>query len=282
MKNNFIFIVFDSCRFDTFQAASTPQIDRRGPTEKRYAYASWTTPSHAVYFMGVTPHKSPKNVFASTVYQEDFKLWSSRLNVPDISFKRFVPELNLANFLKGNGYRTAAYVSMPVLNQHTAFNQYFDAYELMPKHNDFNAVLDKLTFQKDTPSYYFLNLGETHYPYTLPHESAEHLPRIHGVHGVFKNMDELMTKKKGVAVEEPSTELFFSDEQMRELKEKQRTNIEYLDRLFEKLYDLAPPNTHILVTSDHGELFGEEGYFGHGPIFHEKVFEVFFVEGKRK
>jgi hypothetical protein len=27
-------------------------------------------------------------------------------------------------------------------------------------------------------------------------------------------------------------------------------------------------------------LFGEEGYFGHGPILHEKVLEVPFVEGQ--
>jgi glucan phosphoethanolaminetransferase (alkaline phosphatase superfamily) len=33
------------------------------------------------------------------------------------------------------------------------------------------------------------------------------------------------------------------------------------------------------VTSDHGELFGEAGYFGHGPIAHDKVFEVPYVEG---
>jgi len=45
---------------------------------------------------------------------------------------------------------------------------------------------------------------------------------------------------------------------------------------------VVPPNTHIMVTSDHGELFGEDGYFGHGPIIHEKVFEVFFVEGRIK
>ena len=30
-----------------------------------------------------------------------------------------------------------------------------------------------------------------------------------------------------------------------------------------------------------GELFGEGGYFGHGPIMHEKCFEVPFVEGLR-
>ena len=280
MKNNFIFIVLDSCRFDTFMAAKTPNIRRLGTPERRYSYASWTTPSHAVYFMGVMPHKSPKHIFAPDVYKEDFKLWSERLNIPDISFKHFVPELSLANYLKSNGYRTAAHVSMPVLNSRTGFSQHFDRYELMDKHNDFNAILDKLTFSKDAPSFYFLNLGETHYPYTLPPESAEHLPRLHGVHGVFKTMDDALAHGKNSAA--VKTETFFSVSQMAELKEKQRTNVEYLDKLFGKLYDLVPANTHILVTSDHGELFGEEGYFGHGPIFHEKVFEVFFLEGKLK
>jgi glucan phosphoethanolaminetransferase (alkaline phosphatase superfamily) len=47
-----------------------------------------------------------------------------------------------------------------------------------------------------------------------------------------------------------------------------------------ELFDLVPANTYITVTSDHGELFGEEGYFGHGPINHAKVYEVPFVEGK--
>ena len=41
-----------------------------------------------------------------------------------------------------------------------------------------------------------------------------------------------------------------------------------------------PVNTHIIVTADHGELFGELGYFGHGPIMHDKVFEVPYLEGK--
>ena len=37
--------------------------------------------------------------------------------------------------------------------------------------------------------------------------------------------------------------------------------------------------TVVIVTSDHGELFGEDGYFGHRPIAHEKVLEVPFLEG---
>ena len=50
--------------------------------------------------------------------------------------------------------------------------------------------------------------------------------------------------------------------------------------IIEELYDMVPENTHIVVTADHGELFGEAGYFGHGPIMHDKCFEVPYLEGK--
>lgn len=274
--NNLIFIVFDSCRYDSFLNAAAPNIRKLGEVEKRYSFASWTYPSHAVYLMGACPHKSPKGVFASEVYREDFAKWAGRLNMKDITFRNFVPRLSLAAFLRTQGYATRAMVSLPVLNQATVLNQHFDSWELMPSHNDFNAMIDKLDFQSDRPSFYFLNVGETHYPYTLPGESAESLPRIHGVHGVFKHMDDLLLKDA-----EKDSSSFFNMDQLLTLKEKQRTNVEYLDKLFEKLYKKAPPNTYFIVTADHGECFGEDGYFGHGPIMHDKVFEVFFLEGKR-
>lgn len=274
--NNLFFITFDSCRYDSFTRANTPNISKLGPTEKRYSFASWTYPSHAVYLMGACPHKTPKGVFASEVYREDFAKWGSRLNLGDISFKQFVPRLSLAAFLRTQGYRTHAMVSLPVLNQATVLNQHFDTWQLMPSHNDFNAMIEKVTFEKDRPSFYFMNVGETHYPYTLPGENADSLPRIHGVHGVFKHMDDHLAK------EDQTPDEFFNMDQMQILQEKQRTNVEYLDKLFAKLFDKVPHNTYFIVTADHGECFGEDGYFGHGPIMHEKVFEVFFVEGMVK
>ena len=63
------------------------------------------------------------------------------------------------------------------------------------------------------------------------------------------------------------------------LQERQVDTVRYIDTVFEELFDKVPKNTHIVVTADHGELFGEEGYFGHGPIMHEKCFEVPYLEG---
>ena len=49
-------------------------------------------------------------------------------------------------------------------------------------------------------------------------------------------------------------------------------------------HDALDPTSWIDVVPgwvpDHGELFGEDGYFGHGPIAHDKVLEVPFVEGR--
>jgi hypothetical protein len=257
----------DSCRYDTFCRAATKNIDRLGEAEQRYSYASWTSPSHYAMLMGMIPHKSPQGVFASEVYKGEFKKWVERLQVPDLSFKTFVPHLSLPKVMKDHGYKTIARVSMPVLNNFTSISSHFDDYKLMANHNDFAGMVEEIEFPDDTPRLYFLNLGETHYPYML---SGEDLPHISGVHGVLKHMES--PAKEG-------EDTFFEMDEMQRLHAQQVKCVEYVDDLIGKLYEKCPANTYFIVTADHGELFGEDGYFGHGPIMHEKCFEVPFVEG---
>ncbi|MFO7654481.1 MAG: sulfatase-like hydrolase/transferase [Candidatus Krumholzibacteriia bacterium] len=278
--NNLVFIVFDSCRWDAYQAARTPNLDRIGVAEMRYSYASWTSPSHYTFLMGMVPHLSPKGVFASNVYREEFSLWSERLNIPDVAFTKFVPELSLPHFLRQQNYWCEGWVSLPVLNPMTSMAVHFDRYELAPSHNDLRAILRKLQFRDGQPSFFFINTGETHYPYLLPGEKAEDLPHISGVHGVFKSLDEFL-KNPGAFVADRREEEFFSPEQFRAFYDKQIACVEHLDGVVGEFMERCPANTHFMIMSDHGELFGEAGYFGHGPIFHEKVFEVFYLEGRR-
>ena len=271
--NNLVVVVFDSLRYDSWTAASLPNLARLGPVERRWSYASWTAPSHYNLLMGLLPHTSPPRVYASEYYKQDFVRYGERLGIKDMEFKRLLPSIFLPTFLRNElGYSTHAMVSMPVLNRHTALNRDFDSYELMPKHNDMAAMLPRMTFTDERPSFHLLNTGETHYPYALPDEDPSTWPRISGVHGVFKNLDDPAA----------DTELAFFDEaKLAELRERQINAATYLDGVVGKLFDLVPPKTWIVVTSDHGELFGEDGYFGHGPVAHEKVFEVPFVEGIR-
>lgn len=270
--NHIVFIVMDSCRYDSFVAARTPNIDRLGKAEKRYSYASWTAPSHYTFTMGMMPHVSPKEVVASEVYKDEFVQWRERTGCETLDFKSFLPELSLPRVLKRLEYRTVARVSMPVLNQHTAVSQHFDDYKLMSNHNDFAGMIEEMEFPEEEPHYYFLNLGETHYPYML---SGEDLPHISGVHGVLKHMDSEEAAK--VATSGLSG---FTPERFKMLHKQQSVCVEYIDSQIGKLMEIAPSNTHFIVTADHGELFGEDGYFGHGPIMHQKCFEVPFVEGR--
>jgi hypothetical protein len=278
--NNYLLIILDSSRYDTFKKAQTRFISRLGQIEKRYSYATWTAPSHYNLLCGLLPHTNPPHVFASDYYKKDFVHFNERFGVERFEFKNLVPQLYLPPFLRSVlHYKTHALVSLPVLNPATPLNVGFDVYRLMDKHNDMSAMLDVLEFSEEQASFYLLNVGETHYPYALPDEPETSWPRLHGVHGIFKHLDDHVLSgdmQKNAEAE------FFDQAKMNELKDRQIEAIRFIDRLFERLYDLVPTNTYITVTSDHGELFGEDGYFGHGPIMHEKVLAVPFVEGKIK
>lgn len=276
IMNHIIWIIMDSCRYDSFMQAKVKNFTKIGDVEKRYSYASWTSPAHYTFLMGMVPHTSPNGVFASSVYRQEFKKWSIRTGKPDLTFKDFVPQLNLVKRLNELGYRTVGKVSLPVLNSKTTMSQYFDEYKLMDDHNDFKGMIDEIVFDKKQPCFFFLNLGETHYPYML---MDSELPHISGVHGIFKNMDDFVIHEGDAGKYNVGN--FFSHPEMTRLKEQQIKTVTYCDRLFGKLLKKCPKNTYFIITADHGELFGEEGYFGHGPIFHEKVFEVPFIEGKK-
>jgi hypothetical protein len=269
---NLVIVILDSLRYDSWVAAEPATLAQLGPVERRWSYATWTAPSHYNLLMGLLPHTSPPEVYASEYYKQDFLRYAERLNVPDMEFRKLLPSIFLPTYLKHSlGYRTHGRVSMPVLNKHTVINRDFDSYELMPKHNDMAAMLPEMRFEEDTPSFHLLNVGETHYPYARPDEDPSEWPHISGVHGVFKRLDE--GKVAGDMVD------FFDETSMRRLHDRQTEAVRYLDGVFAKLFDLLPSDTWVIVTSDHGELFGEERFFGHGPIMHEKVLEVPFVEG---
>ena len=277
VPNNYVLVVFDSCRYDSFVRARPSTTKKLGKVERRWSYASWTSPSHYNLLIGLMPHTSPRHVYASEYYKKDILRFNERLGCKNIEFKSLVPQLFLPTFLHDTlGYRTHAMVSLPVLNPKTILNTGFDSYKLMEKHNDMRAMIRQMKFSREQPSFFLLNVGETHYPYALADEPPDQWPRISGVHGVFKHLDDEVV---GGKLQAPKAK-FFDNRKLAALRQRQIAAVKYLDGVVEELFDSVPQNTFITITSDHGELFGEDGYFGHGPIHHEKVWEVPFVEGK--
>jgi hypothetical protein len=265
---NLLWLVLDSARWDAAEAALTPNFDRIGRMERRWSYASWTAPSHLGFFMGLLPHRGIAGEASSVQYRQEFLQWADRLDAPgDCRFSSFAPSLSLPTFLRRLGYRCEARVSMPVLNPATLLAAGFDHYELLPDHNDVGAALDGIVFG-DVPTFHFINTGETHYPYLLPGESPDDLPLLPGVHGVWRALD--------APFRAPTP---FRPDQLKPLWRKQVRCVEHVDAALGRALGSVPADTWIIVTSDHGELFGEDGWVGHGPVLHPKVLEVFLVEG---
>lgn len=279
-SNNFIVVTLDSCRFDTFAEAAPKTILKLGALERRWAYASWTAPSHYNLLTGLLPHTSPPNVYASDYYKEDFYNYNRRLGAKGVEFGKMVPGLWFPGFLRNTlGYTTHARVSLPVLNPRTGINRDFDSFQLMEKHNDMRSMLPTMKFEEGRPAFYMLNVGETHYPYAKPDEDSSMWPRISGVNGVFKSLDKEVDAEGNLIAAKDAPQ-FFDQAKLDELKARQVETVRYLDQVFAELWDICPKNTYVVVTADHGELFGEAGYFGHGPIMHEKCFEVPYLEGQ--
>jgi hypothetical protein len=220
--------------------------------------------------MGLMPHSNPINTYASELYSKEFCLWSDRIDLPLLDIKNFLPSLWLPLLLQSLGYETHARVSMPVLNPSTPINRGFDDYKLVPNHDSLDIILNEVSFG-ESPQFWLINTGETHYPYMLKDPS---LPIVSGLHGAVKRLNQ------DILLVDVSSD--FPEEKMRLLKNAQLRAVRYVDKLISEFVKGSPSNTHFIVTSDHGELFGESGFFGHGPICHPKVHEVPFLEFQRR
>src|SRR5215211_2982994 len=98
--NNYILVILDSCRYDSFVKARPRTLRKLGKVEKRWSYASWTAPSHYNLLMGLMPHTSPKHVYASEYYKNDFVRFRQRLGHREFEIKSLVPKLSLPSFLR--------------------------------------------------------------------------------------------------------------------------------------------------------------------------------------
>ena len=97
-----------------------------------------------------------------------------------------------------------------------------------------------------------LNIGETHEPYEFG--------------GQIDEITESRTRMR----------LFSDDGFLDKCFTKQSQSLQYIDTLFKDLLYIISnrqEGTIMVVCSDHGDCFGEDGLYGHG-FYHEKVMEV--------
>lgn len=138
------------------------------------------------------------------------------------------------------------------------------AFELKIRSERILKVLYELDFSSiKKPIFAFIHLMDTHAPYGSPKLSEKKLKLASTLVSKLYHSPYIL-KKKEVEV----------------LKELYETEVEYLDESLQKLLDLIDrklglDKTLVIIISDHGEAFGEQGIFTHpGDGLVEEILHV--------
>jgi len=291
---NVLLLILDTVRAQSLSLYGNPrptspnlvELARTGTTfERALAPAPWTTPSHASMFTGRYPHE----------------LSVARSKVAGDGVAALDDEYpTVAEALAARGYLTAAFVAnFEYAGYEVGLDRgfaHFDDYPRSPLELVFSSALARATLnswkvrkllryydaasrrtapdingsflrwldrkESGRPFFAFLNYYEAHEPYLPPRPYEGKFGPIDvrkksliypmGVH------QALRSGKRGMNAAEIQGELDAYEESIAYLDD-------HLGRLFQELRrrDLMD-NTLVIVTSDHGEQFGEHRLFAHG------------------
>lgn len=273
--NHFLLLVLDSCRYDSMKATwqelvNLPQL---GELEKAHSFATWTLSSHMDFLAGRLPWKESKdNRFTrggGRLHYEmvgQLKQWQTRLGIDDPTI--ISDNYRIHEILASNGYKIKAITSAGPIGLRSMFSDLVDEHvHVGSKGDTLLRAIPHLKFEE--PSFYILNTCETHYPYWTPGYDPNLDDKvISGLRGLAR------AAREGTKIED----VIFSDEDLMYLRGRQHDSVKYIDTIIPELLKVLPVNTHMVITADHGEAFGEGGYIGHGEVAHSVVLDVPFIE----
>lgn len=265
IKPNVILISIDTLRADHlgcygYQRPTSPRIDGFTGQATLYtralAAASWTVPTHASLFTGKFPYEHGAHYY---------EVWQPVNNANPLSRRH----LTLAEVLKSEGYDTGAFVAnWAYLGPRWQLDQGFDAYhaERTYARTLNQRVFDWLAVHGEKSFFLFVNYIDTHRPYnTTPRAGLLDKPVVRDKNLIKVFKERVLSGKEptageltGQVIDQYDTAIANVDEQIGVL----------LDELAAvDLYD----NTMIVLTSDHGEFFGEHGLVTHSKDVYEEV-----------
>ncbi len=248
---NLVLVTIDTLRADHvgaygYQIPTTPVLDdlasRAILYENAYAHSSWTPPSHASIFTGLLPAKHGLR-----------DLWKGRLPAGITT---------LAETLRASGFRTGAFVSAVPLRREVGFDQGFDVYDdhgfsmedvfaERPADRTTDAAVHWLAAGGRQRFFLWVHYFDPHRPYKDHPEFGRHLEQVVGESGASPYQ---ALPAFGNDIYRYDGEIFIVDRA--------------IGRLLDELRRLGMRrNTLIVVTSDHGEYFGEHGLLAHSHVY---------------
>ena len=286
---NVLLIVLDTVRSDVLGpyglsrgiAPRLAQYAREG-TVFDYALASspWTLPSHATMFTSRLPHELSGDWLSPI--NDDFPTLAERLGSQGYQTAGFVGNTRYCSAETGLARGFVHYedygLSLTGLALRTNVGRKILFGSLPAKLGYYNwpgrktaeevnaALLTWLSTRDRKPFFAFVNYWDAHDPYLAPAPFDEHVARNHAQGLMIRRwwwMD-----KKDVSPQQLAFVRGAYDDCVRHLDHQ-------LGRLLDELRRRGVlQNTILIITSDHGEHFGEHGLLLHGNSLYEPVLHV--------
>lgn len=292
---NVLLVVLDAVRRDHLSCyghdqPTTPELDRLAERGTRFedaiAAAPWTPPSHAAIFSGKYP--SHNGVFGAT---------------PDYGHDQF----HVAELLSDAGYSTFGFSNSFHTSAKRGFDRGFDFYHdilelprfagkmyepsmdyvrhlydyFVNDYDDSAFQLRRLRTQirrRDEPFFGFINLNSAHAPYDPPDPfRSEFGTDIDELDPQTRSAVQTVASETGYAV--ALGDLTLSDDAWEAVRGLYDGEIRYMDHLLGQFFAFLREegvfeDTLVVVTADHGELFGEYGLVYHQFSLAEELIRV--------
>jgi hypothetical protein len=250
-----LFVTLDSCRYDAFEQAHAPNLRALGPLVRAWSPSYFTYGAHASFFQGFTPgDPSRREPYVNPKYAKIFRMGST--SHPGAAPPYFALEgRSIVDGFNRLGYVTVGTGAVGWFDPATEtgrqlsadFGRFRYPGRIGALREQRSWLLDEVRTarDRDAPVFAFLNVGETHVPYW--HEGAPWPATFTCVP-------------------------FAADNDAAESHRRQVACIEWIDA------ELAPllkqfADAAIIVCSDHGDCWGEDGLWEHG-VHHAKTLEV--------
>lgn len=288
-KPNIVLIVLDAVRQDHlscygYSRATTPHIDRLAAEgvlfENAYSTSCWTIPSHASLFTGLYPSQHGVSLEHRTFHTQ---------------------HQTLAEFLDGQGYETAciscnSFVAGGGTDLNRGFGLTVDVDSarysgpgvvqrvLRAAHKRWRAITrrdrgaERATqmardwlYQQPGPFFLFMNYMDCHLPYRLRHpQRYQFIPPMER-----KRVDRIPLDPFAAM----AGKLQLTPRDCAGIRALYDGSLYYLDQQIGILVDTLKElgvfeQTILLITSDHGESFGEHGLFDHQYGLYEHLLRV--------
>ena len=305
-KTNVILIVMDTTRRDHlscygYTRETTPHLDSLARDSllftNAYSPSSWTLPAHASIMTGLYP----------STHGSHYNVNSTSTPAVNILHDRFT---TLAEILSQNGYKTAGVVGATFCHRFfgiaQGFNYYSDerrntnldldhycilhiASKFLPLKKYFflhghrgirrASELNKILFpwlgkNHGYPFFLFINYFDAHWPYSppTPYDTLYEGKNYQAIRenyasdwnlfsAIIKKNHTLTDKEKNHLLSQYDGEITYLDYHIGKLMEKLKAL---------KLYD----ESMIIITSDHGESFGEHNLMDHGRALYEELLQI--------